>query len=1078
MRHFLLLLLFFSFSFSPKAQNNVRLAVQRGHYSSLRAVEFHPVKPIIFTSANDGLIKLWNRHNGREILSLMHHQGPVRAMEVSTDGKILASGDVYGNLAIWNTGDLQPFYSKKIVDGSITSLSFLPEVTQLLVSGRDRKAFLYDYLADSVVVEWQVDPGQYGSDIVLSANSQWLAIGNDNGKVFLIDRRDGTIDTLRNIKPSFCGGCVAKVAFGDRNKTLLTGARDGHLTLWNISSGNKKAELMFLEEAPVALGLSEKNNLAFVATEDSVFVINTQNSRKIISWKPHDKAIRNASMSADGNFLLTAGNDETAVLWEIATAKRIQTYEGWIKKDLAGGLDLDPDEYWESFQFQLLSLKHQVAISPDSKRLCRGWTGSDINLWDMQNGRWRSKLSHHEKAVLSMKFSKDGNYLLSGGADRKAILWDMSTQKPLHIWDQHQNYVLDVAFSNDESRVATASYDGYIRLFDVKSGDLIKIFSIEKDQQYFEAPYTIQFTPNDLYLIVGTTSNKLQLWELDSGLPYREIIGHTDLTGSIAVEPGSSRIFSGSWDGTVREWDIVSGYQFRKYSGHTGKVNDVDLAQQHPWLLTASSDRTAIIWDRKKGEPIHTLSGHQNVITAAHFLKNDSLALTYTIDGEMKVWDTATGSLLFTQYYIGSSDWLSVVPSGFFYATEKAKENIFFVKGFESYRLEQFFDKFYQPDVVPKALQGNYRINGSDLYRQIEQNPLPEINFLNPKSNIAFKNRELDVMWKVTNTGGGIKEVVIKQNGKRLKPTEQFDFSKVKKGKSVVLNESITLVPGFNQLEISAINSANLESDIKKLSVNYEKEGNKPDCYLLAIGINEYENDALNLNYARKDASEFVKKIRKNKGTIFNEVETLTLYDRQATRKNILDYLEFVINQAQPNDVFIMYYAGHGSLIENDFHIIPTECTRLYDDITVREQAISADYLQQQLTKIGALKQIIILDACQSGAGAALLAVRGGIEEKAIAQLSRSAGVHVLASSGSEQFAAEFDQLGHGLFTYILLKAMDGEADGSPEDGKVTVYEIKSFLDALVPELSKSLKGNAQYPFTFSKGSDFPLIVK
>jgi hypothetical protein len=59
-----------------------------------------------------------------------------------------------------------------------------------------------------------------------------------------------------------------------------------------------------------------------------------------------------------------------------------------------------------------------------------------------------------------------------------------------------------------------------------------------------------------------------------------------------------------------------------------------------------------------------------------------------------------------------------------------------------------------------------------------------------------------------------------------------------------------------------------------------------------------------------------------------------------------------------------------------------------------------------------------------------------------------------------------------------MVKAMDGEADGSPEDVKVAVYEIKSFLDALVPELSKSLKGSAQYPFTFSKGSDFPLIVK
>jgi len=116
------------------------------------------------------------------------------------------------------------------------------------------------------------------------------------------------------------------------------------------------------------------------------------------------------------------------------------------------------------------------------------------------------------------------------------------------------------------------------------------------------------------------------------------------------------------------------------------------------------------------------------------------------------------------------------------------------------------------------------------------------------------------------------------------------------------------------------------------------------------------------------------------------------------------------------------------------------------------------------------------MDACQSGGSVELLATRGTAEEKAIAQLSRSAGIHVMASAGSEQFATEFAELGHGLFTYTLITALQGAADGAPKDGKVTIYELKSYLDDQVPELTRKLKGKPQYPYTFSRGHDFPLV--
>jgi uncharacterized caspase-like protein len=82
-----------------------------------------------------------------------------------------------------------------------------------------------------------------------------------------------------------------------------------------------------------------------------------------------------------------------------------------------------------------------------------------------------------------------------------------------------------------------------------------------------------------------------------------------------------------------------------------------------------------------------------------------------------------------------------------------------------------------------------------------------------------------------------------------------------------------------------------------------------------------------------------------------------------------------------------------------------------------------------------------------------------------------------MASAGSEQFAAEFASLGHGMFTYILLKGLEGAADGAPKDGKVTINELKSFIDDQVPELTRKMKGRPQYPYTFSRGQDFPVTI-
>ena len=106
-----------------------------------------------------------------------------------------------------------------------------------------------------------------------------------------------------------------------------------------------------------------------------------------------------------------------------------------------------------------------------------------------------------------------------------------------------------------------------------------------------------------------------------------------------------------------------------------------------------------------------------------------------------------------------------------------------------------------------------------------------------------------------------------------------------------------------------------------------------------------------------------------------------------------------------------------------------------------------------------------------------MTAFRGYEDRKAQAQLARSSGVHVIAASTPDQFAAEVKELGHGVFTYLLLKGLKGDAVSKASDRTVSVYGLLQYIDAQLPVLSQQYRSTTQYPVVKFNGMDFPLAV-
>ena len=242
--------------------------------------------------------------------------------------------------------------------------------------------------------------------------------------------------------------------------------------------------------------------------------------------------------------------------------------------------------------------------------------------------------------------------------------------------------------------------------------------------------------------------------------------------------------------------------------------------------------------------------------------------------------------------------------------------------------------------------------------------------------------------------------------------------------------------------------------------------------YVFAVGINNYKNPALNLNYAEPDARGIADFFKGQGKGLFKNLDVTAIYNEQATKQNIVSKLSQMQN-INPQDAVLIYLAGHGENINDKWYFIPHELTYPEREEDVKTKGISSDELSGYIKNIKAQKILLLIDACK--AGAVLIAFRGFEDRKALSQLSRSTGVHIVAASTKDQFAAEVKDLGHGVFTYTLLQGLGGKAAGNGE--AVTVRKLMGYVEENLPEITKKYKQEAQYPVVDSRGMDFPLVI-
>ncbi len=685
---------------------------------------------------------------------------------------------------------------------------------------------------------------------------------------------------------------------------------------------------------------------------------------------------------------------------------------------------------------------------------------------------------------VNLQVSYDGQYVMNQGvpltgfctANKDAYtleVFDTKTHKQIYTNNCVDGFAV-FAKTQNILVIQEKSDTAPLRFYELPSGKLLYEIKVPKLSIKYYKPIISQ---NDRYLIVGE--------DIDYTAVYARQILIDLKTKSVKTIPIS---FEAAIDKKLDKYAMINaigftpGEKYIVYNGwRTENVLFYDIEQE-------------------KFDEQMTFNYPAGItgLSAINISPNGKFLLLGTYDGSILLWDIEQKKFEGTMYPdAAKGNWAVINPQGRFDANAGAQNDMFHVSGNTVVPLNSMFEKFYTPRLLPRILSGENFSSAEIDIKELKKAPTVKMQFKENARNLEVADDEVQTIETKTGIASvaitatcpqdAVTEIRLYQNGKLVETTRNLTVEDEKKGdKTLAKTFGVNLVEGVNRFKAIAFNTERTESRPLEINVLFKPEKNdieiksmtETQLHIIVVGINIYKNPKYNLNYAMDDAEAFKVAIESGAKGIFSAVSTHFIKDAEATKAGIVAALEKVKDQANAQDVFIFYFAGHGVVNDKQaFYLVPSDVIQLYgSDDALAQKGLSAANLQQFSKDIKAQKQLYILDACQSaGAVEDIVAARGAAEEKAIAQLARSTGTHWLTASGSNQFASEFSQLGHGAFTYCLLEALKGGADNG--DKKISIKELDTYLQLKVPEVTQKYKGTAQYPASYGYGNDFPIII-
>ena len=517
---------------------------------------------------------------------------PPEALTFSADASIIATA--HGNsIYVWDTFTGNAFAMLDEHPDSINAIALSPDGRKLATAG-----------GDWVVRLWEVSTGKYINSLTGHPSAINAVAFSPDGKILA-----SAGSTLRLWDADTCEllhadnkdlGSINLLAFSSDGKTLATGGDWDHTVhLWDVNTG-----------------------------------------RLQIGLKGHAGKIRDMAFSPDGTTLITASRDKTMRLWDVNTGtelKNLPTRDDAINPFVAA------DRMLKFLEHGVLPKKrddvHSVKFSQDGTQLISVSSDGSLHVWEVDTGRYRlsSPLGEHTHWVSTLAFSADSKYLVSNTAlEGRARVWSIETFTQHALLTVLQE-VTDLTFPADLTKLAGRTLRHGIQVWD--SETKVPLSTLEGTPR--RAGYwPLVFSPDGTILAgsnrAGALSNKVKLWESDTGGHLFTFEGDTGAVSIYTFSPHNKVLASGDENGTIALWDTETGKNLSHLTGHTKRISAFAFSADSKTLASGGGNEIRL-WKVNTANPIGTFDAVESV-TALAFSPDGKTLASGSEAGFIQIW--------------------------------------------------------------------------------------------------------------------------------------------------------------------------------------------------------------------------------------------------------------------------------------------------------------------------------------------------------------------------------------------------------------------------------------------------------
>jgi WD40 repeat protein len=269
---------------------------------------------------------------------------------------------------------------------------------------------LWDARTGTLVSEYG-KPGEIFVSADLTPDQRYAVVAiktipETNFRTEVIDLVTGAIQTAFR-PPATQSAPAGVVALRDGRRVLSTYV-SGEVYVWDLMTGKvlwspkrqPHGEPWMLSGAAAS---PDGHLIAFADHQTGIRLVNADDYSNVRCWDAHTDTIWATSFSADGKWLLSASDDQTVGVWDVATGSPIACLKGHGTKVLC------------------------VAMSPDGTRIATGGRDGIVNLWDTTHFENVAQLRGHTDYIFCLAWSPDGQQLFSTSGDSTVRMWDTRT---------------------------------------------------------------------------------------------------------------------------------------------------------------------------------------------------------------------------------------------------------------------------------------------------------------------------------------------------------------------------------------------------------------------------------------------------------------------------------------------------------------------------------------------------------------------------------------------------------------------------------------------------------------------------